>query len=142
MPLVFPEEQYNVKNLGDFWLNCADASAMRWTATGETPSRGEPGQAGGRSPPDPDQRSRGSGPLLVDETDRLGQGLVLFVDNLDIVLDRLNEELRNGSFDVSFQLECPGCTIIGASSRALEVTYEHGRAFYDYFQVYDLKRSQ
>src|SRR5258708_1463875 len=25
MPLVFPEEQYNVANLADFWLNCVDA---------------------------------------------------------------------------------------------------------------------
>ena len=32
-----------------------------------------------------------------------------------------------------------GVYLIGASSRALEATYEHGRAFYDYFQVHDLK---
>jgi hypothetical protein len=25
MPLVFPEEQYNVAGLADFWLNCVDA---------------------------------------------------------------------------------------------------------------------
>ncbi len=137
MPLVFPEEQYNVKNLSDFWLNCADALSDALDRTGEKQAAETLDQQVERIPADPGQRSAAALALLVNETGRLRRGLVLLVDNIDIVLDRLNES-EEWEFRRVISAE-PRLYIIGASSRALEVLYEHGRAFYDYFQVYDLK---
>jgi tetratricopeptide (TPR) repeat protein len=136
MPLVFPEEQYNVKNLGDFWLNCADALSDALDRGGDQKAAEALDRKVESVPADPERRSAAALALLVDEAQRLGRGLVLLVDNLDIVLDRLDRkeewEFRrviSGEHRLYF---------IGASSRALEALYEHGRAFYDYFQIHDL----
>ena len=137
MPLVFPEEQYNVKNLSDFWLNCADALSDALDRTGDTEAAEALDRKVGSIPANPEHRSAVALSLLVDEAERLGRCLVLLVDNLDIVLDRLN---RNEEWEFRRVIsERHRLYIIGASSRALEALYEHGRAFYDYFQVHDLK---
>ena len=137
MPLVFPEEQYNVKGLGDFWLNCADALSDALDGAGEKGAAEALDQRVERVPVDPERRSEEGLKALIEEADRLGRGLVLLVDNVDIVLDRFDEaeewEFRR-VISAEHQLY-----FIGASSRALEALYEHGRAFYDYFQVHDLK---
>jgi len=136
-PLVFPEEQYNVKNLGDFWLNCADALSDALDRVGEAPAAEALDQKVERAPLDPERRSAAALALLTEEAERLGRGLVLLVDNLDIVLDRLDEK-EEWEFRRVISAE-HRLYFIGASSRALEALYEHGRAFYDYFQVHDLK---
>jgi hypothetical protein len=137
MPLVFPEEQYNVKNLGDFWLNCADALSDALDRMGEQRAAEALDQKVARIPADAERRSEAALALLVDEAERLRRGLVLLVDNLDIVLDRLDQK-EEWEFRRVISAE-HRLYFIGASSRALEALYEHGRALYDYFQVHDLK---
>jgi len=137
MPLVFPEEQYNVKGLGDFWLNCADALSDALDRVGEKGAAEALDQRVECVPADPERRSEEGLKVMIEEADRLGRGLVLLVDNLDIVLDRLNEA-EEWEFRRVISAE-HRLYILGASSRALEALYEHGRAFYDYFQVHDLK---
>ena len=90
IPLVFPEEQYNVKNLGDFWLNCADALSDALEATGNAVAAEHLDKRVEEMPPDPNRRSEEAVRVLLEEADRLGRGLVLLVDNLDVVLDRLS----------------------------------------------------
>jgi hypothetical protein len=55
--LVFPEEQYNVKNLGDFWLNCADALSDALDRLGEKAAAEALDQKVEAVPPDPERRS-------------------------------------------------------------------------------------
>ena len=137
MPLVFPEEQYNVKNLGDFWLNCADALSDALDRTGNEQAAHEVDSKVALVPADSDRRSAAALSLLLDEAARLGRGLVLLVDNLDIVLDRLDHQ-EEWEFRRIISQE-HRLYFVGASNRALEALYEHGRAFYDFFQVHDLK---
>lgn len=136
-PLVFPEEQYNVRNLGDFWLNCADALSDALDRAGNTAASVSLDQRVERIPTDPNARSSAGLSLLLEEAETLGRGLVLLVDNLDIVLDRLDRE-EEWEFRRVISSK-PRLYIVGASSRALEALYEHGRAFYDYFQVSELR---
>ena len=58
------------------------------------------------------------------------------VDNVDLILERIGKdqewEFRRALSEQSRLL------LVGASSRALEQTYEYGRAFYDFFQIHEL----
>jgi len=84
-------------------------------------------------PLDPERRSAATLALLTDEAQRIGRGLVLLVDNLNIVLDRLDQKEAWGFRQVISAEH--RLYFVGASSRALEALYEHGRAFYDYFRM-------
>jgi Flp pilus assembly protein TadD len=137
MPLVFPEEQYNVAGLADFWLNCVDALSDALDRTGNRAasqaldSRVERVSAAGA------ERSAAALNLLLEEADRLGRRFLLLVDNIDIVLDRLKKDE-----DWEFRRvigEERRLHFVGSSSRVLEALYEHGRAFYDFFQIHELK---
>jgi tetratricopeptide (TPR) repeat protein len=134
-PLVFPEEQYNVADLGDFWLNCVDALGD---------ALDESGREGLAEQLDTRVASLGPKPtadaalaLLLDESDRLERRLLLLVDNLDLVVDRIGRD-QEWTFRRLLSEE-RRLTLIGASSRALEAFYEHGRAFYDFFRIHELK---
>ena len=137
IPLVFPEEQYNVKNLGDFWLNCADALGDALERMGERREAELLDEKVASISVDAQTRSEEALACLVDETRQVGRGLLLLVDNIDIVLDRLNGQEEWEFRRILSEKTC--LCIIGASSRALEAVYEHGRAFYDYFHITDLK---
>jgi hypothetical protein len=75
--------------------------------------------------------------ILLEEAERLERRLVLLTDNIDIVLDRLSKD-EEWEFRRVLSEE-RGVHIVGASSRFLEAVYEHGRAFYDFFQVHELR---
>ena len=137
LPLVFPEEQYNVKSLSDFWLNCADALSDALDRLGDKAGADALDDRVEEVPTDPERRSAAALALLIEETERLKRGLVLLVDNLDIVLDRLDHQ-EEWEFRRVISAE-PRLYFVGASSRALEAVYEHGRAFFDYFQVQELR---
>ena len=137
IPLVFPEEQYNVKNLGDFWLNCADALGDALERMGEQKEADLLDEKVASISTDPRARSEQALACLVDECGRLHRGLLLLVDNIDIVLDRLDNQEEWEFRRIISERSC--LYFIGASSRALEAVYDHGRAFYDYFEISDIK---
>lgn len=136
--LVFPEEQYNVACLADFWLNCVDALADTLETTGRLglleglDEEIERIQALQRK----DDRGRRALDLLCRLSDKLERRLVLLVDNVDIVLDRLEDEdwaLREVlSSEARIQM-------IGATSAPLESQYRHDMAFYDFFRVHHIE---
>lgn len=136
-PLIFPEEQYNIADLGVFWLNCVDALSDALDRHGDTTAADELDAAVERIPKQPAARRDAALALLTSMAERLNKRLVLLVDNLDLVLERLDEQQ-----DWAFRrviAEERGLLLVGASSRALEAVYQYGRAFYDFFQVHELK---
>ncbi len=137
MPLVFPEEQYNVASLADFWLNCVDALSDALDRLGDTSASKALDSRVERVPPGGGERSTSALNLLLDEADRLGRRFLLLVDNIDIVLERLKKE-EEWEFRRVISEE-RRLHFIGASSRVLETLYEHGRAFYEFFQIHELK---
>ena len=137
LPLVFPEEQYNVGTLADFWLNCVDALADMLEAMHklELVEGLDREVVRIQAMPAERERRRLALELLCDLATRLDRRLVLLVDNMDTVLDRLQDEewaLREVlSAESKIQL-------IGATSAPLESYYRHDRAFYDFFRVHHL----
>jgi DNA-binding transcriptional ArsR family regulator len=137
MPLVFPEEQYNVASLGDFWLNCADALSDALDRRGDSAASEALDERVQRVPRKGDRRAAEALRILLQESERIDRRLLLLVDNADIILDRLTRE-QEWEFRRVLSEE-RRIHIVGASSRFLEAIYEHGRAFYDFFQVHELK---
>ncbi|HEV2988173.1 MAG TPA: AAA family ATPase, partial [Candidatus Angelobacter sp.] len=137
MPLVFPEEQYNVASLGDFWLNCVDALSDALDRSGDRAASKSLDARVQSVPQGGAGRSAAALNLLLDEADRLQRRVLLLVDNIDIVLDRLQSE-EEWEFRRVISQE-RRLHFIGASSRALEALYEYGRPFYEFFQTHELK---
>jgi tetratricopeptide (TPR) repeat protein len=137
MPLVFPEEQYNVASLADFWLNCVDALSDALDRLGDRSASKALDSRVERVPSEGGERSTSALNLLLEEADRLGRRFLLLVDNIDIVLERLKKE-EEWEFRRVISEE-RRLHFTGASSRVLETLYEHGRAFYEFFQIHELK---
>ncbi len=133
LPLSFPEEQYNVATLADFWLNCLDALGDFLEARGEKALVDEVDAEVERL-----VRGDSEGALqaLLRLAGKLQRRLILLVDNIDLVLDRLKD--KHWQFREALQAH-PELLLIGASSRALEASYQYEAAFYDFFKVDELR---
>ena len=133
LPLSFPEEQYNVASLSDFWLNCLDALSDLLE------SRGQVAESV-RLDAEVEQLDRkdGEGALgaLLRTAGTLQRRLLLLVDNVDLVFDRI----KNEDWKLREALQAhPEILIIGASAKVLEDTYDYKAAFYDFFKIDELR---
>lgn len=133
LPLNFPEEQYNVATLADFWLNCLDALGDWLEARGDITEMQALDAEIERL-----DRKDGEGALqtLLRLAGKLQRRLLLLVDNIDLILERLRD--KDWALREALQ-EHPELLLVGASSRALEATYDYGAAFYDFFRIDELR---
>lgn len=136
--LVFPEEQYNVVCLADFWLNCVDALADGLESAGrlELLEGLDEEIAGIQAIARSEDRGRRALELLCRLSDRLERRLVLLVDSVDLVLDRIEDEQWALREVLSSE---PRIQLVGATSAPLESHYRHDKAFYDFFRVHHLE---
>ena len=134
--LRFPEEQYNISRLSDFWMNCIDAL---------TDALEQRGDHSGAVKLDTEvkvleaveevQRAPRALALLTNWAKRTKVTLVLLIDNLDIVLERLHDF----EWPLRETLSADnGLTVIGASSALLHETLAYESAFYDFFHLHEL----
>jgi hypothetical protein len=133
LPLAFPEEQYNVASLADFWLNCLDALGDLLEVRGD--------QATAAAVDAEVQRiERGDADAtlqaLLRIAGQLQRRLLLLVDNIDLILSRIKAE--DWALREVLQGH-PEILLVGASSRALEASYDYGAAFYDFFKIDELR---
>jgi len=137
LPLVFPEEQYNVASLSDFWLNCVDALADSLESRGQRESLAaideQVAEIAGITH-ESSRRARALG-LLMSLSDRIGRRLVLLVDNLDLVFSRFEDDDWAVREVLSRE---PRLLLIGATSQALESSFRYDKAFYDFFRIHEL----
>ncbi|MES9897660.1 MAG: tetratricopeptide repeat protein [Sedimenticola sp.] len=136
LPLTFPEEQYNISRLSDFWVNCLDALGDSLEEAGKETFSNELEESVDALPEAEEARAAKALQVLLSYPQRLGKRLLLLVDNLDIVLDRLAES--HGVIRELLDHE-PHLLLIGASLRVLETTIEYDAAFYDFFKIHELK---
>jgi hypothetical protein len=133
--LRFPEEQYNVTTLADLWTNAVDAlvDAHKRRGESERAAKLETDLAALRSL-DADARAREALALLV-QTKKPRRSVVLLLDNLDLILDRL----RDQQWALREVLSADnGLVVIGASSKMLADTTTYEAAFYDFFKLHQL----
>ncbi len=136
LPLIFPEEQYNIARLSDFWLNCLDALGDALEAQGQESQAEQLDAQRDALPKDESLRSTAALGLLLEQSIILHKRLILLIDNLDIVLERLSAQDWEIRRIISSE---PRLLLVGATSRAIATAYEYGRAFYDFFRVHELK---
>jgi len=133
LPLVFPEEQYNVASLADFWRNCLDALGDLQEARGDQAMVAAIDAAVERI-----ERGDADAALqaLLCVAGQLQRRLLLLVDNIDLILSRIKAE--DWALREVLQGH-PEIFLVGASSRALEASYDYGAAFYDFFKIDELR---
>ena len=140
IPLLFPEEQYNVKNLATFWLNCLDALASSLEAEKDTTEivAKIDNTIKELSKKTPEIISEESQKFLMDTCRDLQRRPVLLIDNIDLVFNRLE---KHGQHDLRSVLNENGAPIIigGGVVVSSNVT-EYEMPFYDFFQVETLAK--
>lgn len=138
LPLVFPEEQYNVTRLSDFYVNCIDALSDLLEERHSISDAHRLDQfSAGLADENPEKLADAARDFLLHEISRLGKGLVLLVDNADLILDGLPEE-QEWAFRELLSHESR-LVLIGASVRPIEAEFKYGKAFHDFFQVHELR---
>jgi energy-coupling factor transporter ATP-binding protein EcfA2 len=134
--LRFPEEQYNVGQVSDFWLNCLDALVDALEQRGDAAGAAKlDAKISALEPLEEDDRARESLAALLGWAKKAKRLVVLLIDNFDIVLDRL----AAAHWAVRETLSADnGLVLIGASSTFLQESFEYQSAFYDFFNVHEL----
>ena len=133
LPLTFPEEQYNVADLADLWLNCLDALGDALEQAGDT-DRAEALDILIESLADADAETVLR--ALLDQARGLDRRLLLLLDNADLILQRLRNE--HWALRETLQSE-PRILVFAASAGAIEASYKYDAAFYDFFRIDELK---
>lgn len=137
----FDEEQYNIGELADFWLNCLEKIGED---TGDTKPL-EIVDRLIREYPDRDKSQKEKNdPLEEAAFLRLRQyavqherRLLLLVDNLDLLLARLDPKLEAHRLREVLQQET-WLMLVGASTRPILETFNYYSPFYDLFRVIPL----
>ncbi len=147
LPLTFPEEQYTVRTLSEFWRNVLDALADALERRGASPVD--------LATLDAEVRRIGTLPGAAAEAAALAlldawvaqhhRGLVLLVDGSDLLLDALAQGEAVGQTDSALWRlrkalsHHAGLFWIGASYQALEAHHDYGDAFHDFFALHELR---
>src|SRR5215510_5295822 len=137
VPLVFPEEQYNVSRLSDLWVNCLDALS----AALERRNREDEVEALDRRmdklPADDEKRrAQAALDLLIGWAEDEDRGLVMLFDNSDLIFDRLKDHHRAIREVLSADNHL---LFIGATNAPVEAAYNHEGAFFDFFKIHELR---
>ncbi len=139
IPLLFPEEQYNVDSLATFWLNCLDTLADLMEAEGHTEDVIEIDKEVERlSSLSADEKTKKASDYFKHIVFNLKRRPVLLVDNINIVLERLKTEEQH--ILRSYLTEEGAAIIIGASSVQIDQVHTYEAPFYDAFQLHYLRR--
>ena len=130
----FPEEQNNVSDIADFYLNCLDALADWYEKRGQfaESSRIDLIVANVKDSPNLRQDSRQA---LVLEARTLRRSLILPVDNIERIIEDLPDEQ---AWDFRGLLTEENMVLIGASTQPVEATFQHDRAFYEFFREHEM----
>lgn len=140
LPLTFPEEQYNIARLSDLWLNCLDAVSDALERQGKhEEAEALDGIIDALPDGNEEERARTALNVLLEQSKKTGQRLLLLMDNIDLIFDRLAKE----HWTIREMLSKEGAPLlIGATARPLEPTYEYQGAFYDFFKISNLNKLQ
>lgn len=139
IPLLFPEEQYNLDSLNTFWLNCIDAIADMMEVEGKVELAKEiDNEVNHLSTLTHEEREKNVFMYFNHLVFNLGRRPVLLIDNINFVLGRLNSDEQHVLR--SYLTDSGAAIIIGASSSQIDDINTYNAPFYDAFQVHYLRR--
>ena len=136
LPLRFPEEQYTVATLGQFWANVLDSLADALQHLGYSVS--ELDAAAERIAALPAAEQAAAYLVAIDRcADERGQRLLLLVDNTDLMLHNIGRE-AHWALRATLQSN-PRLFWVGGSYQSLEADSDYHDAFLDFFRVITLR---
>ena len=124
IPILFHEEPYRARNLCELWESLCER------LEGVAGFKGITHELKGRLEEE-DFESR-SFEVIANALKREGKHLVVFLDNVGSLMDKLNKQECTRLHEIL--LTSPDICVIGASATALEHTYDHSKLFFDCFQ--------
>ena len=137
LPLVFPEEQYNVNRLDRFYLNTVDALADAQERLGNEKllARVE-SFAQEISKRDREEIEQRVPPFLAQITQLTGRSLLFLVDNAERLFEMIEDKEQWRLRELLSAR--PDLTFFGATTQASDGIYGPDRAFFEFFKVYKL----
>jgi len=141
IPLLFPEEQYNVKNLAGFWLNCLDALADNLELEAKEKYQviitDIDKNIKELSKKTPEAVSENAYKYLMDICNNLNRRPVLLIDNISFALNwsnyKKNEQEQWALRKILSENGAP--IIIGAGVTVTNEITNYNKPFYDLFQI-------
>lgn len=140
IPLLFPEEQYNVASLADLWLNSLDALADALETQNEKEKTAvvDAKIKALQTLKQQDTIAQEAFHFLLDFTHQYHLRPVLLIDNINLIFDRLDASEQHKLRAWLMKNGAP--IIVGASVTAIEDTFDYGAPFYDAFQFQYLNK--
>ncbi len=136
LPLRFPEEQYTVATLGQFWANVLDSLADALQHLGHSVS--ELDATAERIAALPATEQAAACLAVIDRcANERGQRLLLLVDNTDLLFHNIG---RDAQWALRATLQSnPRLFWVGGSYQSLEAEGDYHNAFLDFFRVITLR---
>jgi tetratricopeptide (TPR) repeat protein/energy-coupling factor transporter ATP-binding protein EcfA2 len=136
LPLRFPEEQYTVATLGQFWANVLDSLADALQHLGHSVSELDAAAERIAALPAAAQPDAYLAAINLS-ADNIGQRLLLLMDNTDLLLHNIGREAQ-WALRATLQSN-PRLFWVGGSYQSLEVDSNYHDAFLDFFRVIELR---
>ena len=133
-PVAFNEESYGIGDLADFWLTALDHLSR---ATDE-PRWAERADAIREDENDPERQAVYARAALRDFHQESGKQLILFVENLDVILGQLGNERDVHTLRASL-IERSDILLVGSANTVFDAIRGHGQPFYEFFQLFILE---
>lgn len=136
LPLRFPEEQYTVATVGQFWANVFDSLTDALEHQGQPIAKLDAAAQRIAALPAAEQASACLN-AINDCADARGQRLLLLVDNSDLLLHNIG---RDAHWTLRQTLQSnPRLLWVGGSYQSLEANSGYHDAFLDFFRVITLR---
>ncbi|MDO9614063.1 MAG: tetratricopeptide repeat protein [Bacteroidota bacterium] len=130
IPIIFKEEQYNVRTLYKLWENIAQYLEDDYDEFSGLLDKMELNE-------DSDDYEEKCFEILQSTLENNGKKIVLFFDNFGDFLNKLKDREHQRLREVL--ITCSEIRIVGASTFVDEATYDYGKPFFDFFKPVYLK---
>ena len=133
-PVPFHEESYEIGDLADFWL----AALGHLTRATEEPEWADRADALTKDERDGERLAAYAIAALMDYCQRTGKRLILFVENLDAILEGVRNEREIHALRANL-IERPEILLLGSANSIFEAIRGHDRPFYEFFRLFFLR---
>ncbi len=138
IPIIFPEESYEIATCGEFWMQCLAHLANQATQADQGIGFART-LAEARTEQDDHRLAVRCLGAVLDFARREDKRLLLIVENLNMLFDDINDPEVGWQLRHTLQNEKQIFLLASATSRFEEID-RYGRAMYDLFNVQELKR--